>query len=178
MRGNLRRSHFLLTERLGETAAGFAGSYSRLQVSVISVTGNAGKALVVSLRNMTCRLKFVASALVVILLAMPLSALGSCWWQMTAVEHCTPRCPMMSAHAPSVTIQEAPANNSCCRVSAAKLTPASMPQGPSASGSRVAPTLIASALDTPAILTKSEPPDPLARASCPSAQSVFCTFLI
>src|ERR1035438_1011489 len=70
---------------------------------------------------MTWRFKLVASALVVILLAMPLSALGSCWWQMRAVEHCTPHCPMMSAHVPSVTIQEALANSSCCRVCLAKI---------------------------------------------------------
>jgi hypothetical protein len=112
-----------------------------------------------------------------ILLAMPLSALGSCWWQMTAVEHCTPHCPMMSAHAPSVAVQEVPANNSCCRVSAARPIPAFMGQAPSVSG-YVAPTFIASALDTPAVLTKAEPPDPLTRESCPSLQSVFCIFLI
>jgi hypothetical protein len=128
--------------------------------------------------NMTWRFKLVASTLVVILLAMPLSALGSCWLHMAPADHCTPHCPMMSGQAPSVTIQAAPANGSCCRVSAARPTPASLPQAPSGNGSRVAPTLIASALDTPAVLTKAEPPDPLARASCPSAQSVFCTFLI
>jgi hypothetical protein len=111
------------------------------------------------------------------LLAMPLSALGTCWLHMTPVEHCTPHCPMMSAHAPSITIQEAPANNSCCRVSAAKPTPAAMAQVPSVSGF-VAPTFTTSVLDTPAVLTKAEPPDPLTRESCPSLQSVFCTFLI
>jgi hypothetical protein len=111
------------------------------------------------------------------LLAMPLSALGSCFWHMAPVEHCTPHCPMMSAHAPSITIQEGPASNSCCRVSAARPTPVSMAQAPSVSG-YVAPTFTASALDTPAVLTKAEPPDPLTRESCPSLQSVFCTFLI
>ena len=126
---------------------------------------------------MTWRFKLVVSGLVLILLAMPLSALGSCWLHMSPVEHCTPHCPMMSAHAPSVTIQEAPANNSCCRVCAARPTPAFMAQAPSVSG-YVAPTFIASALDTPAVLTKADPPDPLGRASCPSLQSVFCTFLI
>src|SRR5271157_6325889 len=112
---------------------------------------------------MTCWFKLVAWALVMVVLVLPVSALGSCWLHMAPAEHCTPHCPMMSGQAPSVTIQEAPANGSCCRVSAAKLTPASMPQAPSASGSRMAPTLIASALDTPAILTKAELPDPLAR---------------
>jgi len=52
-----------------------------------------------------------------------------------------------------------------------------MAQAPSVS-SYVAPTFSVSALDIPAILTKAEPPDPLARASSPSLQSVFCTFLI
>jgi hypothetical protein len=128
---------------------------------------------------MTWRFKLVASALVMMLLAMPLSALGSCLWHMTPVEHCTPHCPMMkmSAEAPSVTIQAAPADNSCCQVSAARPTPASMPQAPSGSG-YVAPTFTASVLDVPAVLTKAEPPDPLTQTLCPSLQSVFCTFLI
>jgi hypothetical protein len=126
---------------------------------------------------MTWRFKLVASALVMMLLAMPLSALGSCLWHMAPVEHCTPHCPMMSAHAPSMTIQEALANSSCCRVSAARPTPVSVPQVPSVSG-YVAPTFTTSALDIAAILTKAEPPDPLAHASCLSLQSVFCTFLI
>jgi len=129
-------------------------------------------------KNMTWRFKLVASALVMILLATPLSALGTCWLYMTPVEHSTPHCPMMTmrTHAPSITIQSA-ANHSCCRVSAARPTPAFMAQAPSVS-SYVAPTFSVSALDIPAILTKAEPPDPLARASSPSLQSVFCTFLI
>jgi hypothetical protein len=52
-----------------------------------------------------------------------------------------------------------------------------MARVPSVSGF-VAPTFTASVLDVPAVLTKAEPPDPLARESCPSLQSVFCTFLI
>src|SRR5664280_1290511 len=40
---------------------------------------------------MTWRFKLVASGLVLILLAMPLSALGSCWLHMSPVEHCTCR---------------------------------------------------------------------------------------
>ena len=126
---------------------------------------------------MTWRFKLVASALVLILLATPLSAVASCWLHIARVEHCTPHCPMMSGHAPSVTIQEAPTNNSCCRVSAARPTPASLAQAPSVGG-YVAPTFIASALDIPVVLTKAEWRVPLARASCPSLQSVFCTFLI
>jgi hypothetical protein len=127
---------------------------------------------------MTWRFKFVAWALVMVVLAMPVSALGSCWLHMAAAKHGTPHCPMMSGHAPSITFQEAPTHGSCCQVSAARLTPASMPQAPGASGSRVAPTFNASALDIPAVLAKAEPPDPLAHASCPSSQSVLCTFLI
>jgi hypothetical protein len=127
---------------------------------------------------MTWRFKLVASALVIILLAMPLSALASCLWQMAATEHCTPHCPMMSGHVPSVTTQQAPANGSCCQVSAAKPTPTSVPQAPSGRRGIVAPTLNTSTLDAPAALSQAEPPDPLARASCPSPQSVFCTFLI
>jgi hypothetical protein len=128
---------------------------------------------------MTWRFKLVALALAMILLAMPLSALAACWLHMTPIEHCTPHCPMMkmSTRAPSVTVQAAPANNSCCRVSAARPIPAFMAQAPSVSGYG-APTFIASALDTPAVLTKAEPPDPLTRESCPSLQSVFCIFLI
>jgi hypothetical protein len=131
------------------------------------------------IKSMTWRFKLVASALVMILLGNPLSAVASCWLHMAPAKHCTPHCPMMmmSSHAPSVAIQEAPANNSCCRVSAARPTPASIAQVPSVSG-YVAPTFTASALDVPAVLTKAEPPDPLARASCPSLQSVFCTLLI
>jgi len=129
------------------------------------------------LKNMTWRFKLVASGLVLILLAMPLSALGSCLWHMAPTEHCTPHCPMMSGHAPSFSIQEALTNDSCCRVSAARPTPVSMPRAPNVSG-YVAPTFTVSVLDVPAIPTNAEPPDPLARASCPSLQSVFCTFLI
>src|SRR6266496_2694581 len=127
---------------------------------------------------MTCRFHLVASALVLVVLATPVSALASCWLHMAQAEHCTPHCPMMSRHASSVTIQEASPNGSCCRVSAARPTPASTPQAPSDSGSRVAPTFIASALDILTVLTQAEPPDPLARASCASPQSVFCTFMI
>ena len=129
------------------------------------------------LNNMTWRFKLVASALVMVVLVMPVSALGSCWLHMSPATHCTPHCPMMSGHAPSVTIQEAPTNNSCCQVSAARPTPASMAQAPSISD-YVAPTFIASALDIPTVLIKAEPPRPLARALYPSLQSVFCTFLI
>jgi hypothetical protein len=130
------------------------------------------------IQNMAWRFKLVATALATILLAMPMSALASCWWHMSAAEKCKPHCPMMSGHTSSVSVQEAPANGSCCQISAARPTPASIPQAPSASDSRVAPIFIASALDIPAVVTKAEPPDPLARASCPSLQSVFCTFLI
>lgn len=157
-------------------------SYRRLGVSTSGCDlghSQCGQASVVSLlRTMTWRFKIVAFALAITLLAMPMSALTSCWWHMSATEKCTPHCPMMSGHEPSTTIQEAPSNGSCCQVSAAKLPPASMPQAPSASGSRLAPTFIALALDIPAVLTKAEPPDPLARALRPSSQSVFCTFLI
>lgn len=148
------------------------------QAAVTSVTANAGATAVVSFNNMTSRFKLVAAGLVMVMLAMPASALASCWWNMASAEHCVPHCPMMSGHAPSVTIQEAPADGSCCQVSAAKPTPPSIPQAPTDSGARVAPTLRVSTLDGPVALTQSEPPDPLARASCPSLQSVFCTFLI
>jgi hypothetical protein len=128
---------------------------------------------------MTWRFKLVAAALAIILLAMPMSALTSCWWHMSAVEKCKPHCPMMSAHEPSVTIQETPGNSSCCQVSAAKPTPVSIPQAPTGSGAAaVTPTLSVSTLDAPAALTQASPPDPLARVYCPSLQSVFCTFLI
>jgi len=60
---------------------------------------------------------------------------------------------------------------------AAKSVPAPMAQVPGVGG-YAAPTLIASVLDVPTGPAKAEPPDPLARASCPSLQSVFCTFLI
>src|SRR5260370_38250139 len=114
-----------------------------------------------------------------VVLAMLLAGLASCWWHMPQAEHRTAHCPTMSAHVSAVTIQEALANGgSCCRVSSARPTPASMPQAPSDSGYGVAPTLTASALDIPTVPTKAEPPDPLVRASCPSLQSVFCTFLI
>jgi len=53
-----------------------------------------------------------------------LRARDQCRW------HCTPHCPMMSGHASSDTVQEAPASGSCCQVSAARPTPASMPQVP------------------------------------------------
>ena len=128
--------------------------------------------------NMRSRFKLVASALVTVVLAMPVSALAPCWLHMTPAEHCTPHCAMMSGHASSVTIQEAPSDSSCCRVSAARPTPASVPKAPSDSGSRLAPTFVAAALDIPTVPTRTEPFDPLARASCPSLQSVFCTFLI
>ena len=68
---------------------------------------------------MTWRFKLVAAALAVTLLAMPMSALTSCWWHMSAAEKCKPHCPMMSGHEPSVTIQETPGNSSlpsfCCQ---------------------------------------------------------------
>jgi hypothetical protein len=129
---------------------------------------------------MTWRFKLVASALVMILLGTPLSAVASCWLHMTPAEHCTPHCPMMmmmSVHEPSITIQESAVNHSCCRVSAGRPTPAFMTPAPSVSG-YVAPTLTPSVLDIPAVLTKAELPDPLARETYPSPQSVFCTFLI
>jgi hypothetical protein len=98
---------------------------------------------------------------------------------MSAAEKCKPHCPMMGGHEPSVTIQETPGNSSCCQVSAAKPTPASIPQAPTGSGAAgVTPTLSVSTLDAPVALTQGSPPDPLARVSCPSLQSVFCTFLI
>jgi len=125
---------------------------------------------------MTCRFKLVGWALVMVVLAMPLSALGSCWLQ-AAAGHCTSHCPMMGGHAPSFSMQKAPADGSCCQVSAARPAPAPMAQVPGVGGD-VAPTLIASVLDVPSGPAKAEPPDPLARASCPSLQSVFCTFLI
>jgi hypothetical protein len=127
---------------------------------------------------MTWRSKSVALALAVTLLAMPATALASCWLHMTEAEHCRPHCPMISGHTPSATVNSAPSSTSCCQVSAAKPTPAWMPQTPSGSGARVTPTLSASALDAPTTVTEAEPPDPLARASGLSLQAAFCTFLI
>ena len=128
-------------------------------------------------KNMTLRFKLVATALAVTLLAMPMSALTSCWWHMGAAEKCKPHCPMMSGHEPSVTIQETPGNSSCCQMSAAKPTPASIPKAPTGSAG-VTPSLTVSTLNAPVAQIQTSPPDPLARASCPSLQSVFCTFLI
>jgi hypothetical protein len=113
-----------------------------------------------------------------VVLAMPLSGLASCCWQLPQAEHCAPHCPTMSAPVSAVTIQQALANGSCCRVSSARPTPASLPEGSSGSGRRAAPTFIASALDIAEVPTKAELADPLARTSCPSSQSVFCIFLI
>ena len=113
-----------------------------------------------------------------ILLAMPLSALGSCLWHIAPSEHCTPHCPMMSGNSPSAGILEASANGSCCQVSAAKPTPASMPQAPTASSTGVAPTLSISTVDAPSAVVEFHPPDLTIRASVPSPQAVFCTFLI
>ena len=129
-------------------------------------------------KKMTWRFKFVASALVVILLAMPLSALGSCLWHMAPAEHCTPHCPMMSGQAPSFSIQEASADGSCCQVSAAKPTPASMPQAPTDSSTGMATTLHVSTLDAPSEVVEFHPPDLSIRASGPSPQAVLCTFLV
>ena len=129
-------------------------------------------------KNMTWRLKLVSSALVAILLAMPLSALGSCLWNMAPAEHCTPHCPMMSGHSPSASMQEASANGSCCQVSAAKPTPASMPQAPTASSTGVAPTLSISTLDAPSAVVEFHPPDLTVRASAASLQAILCTFLV
>jgi len=36
------------------------------------------------IKNMTRRFKLVASGLVMVVLAMPTSALASCWWHMVA----------------------------------------------------------------------------------------------
>jgi len=129
-------------------------------------------------RIVTSRFKLVALALMMTLLAMPMSALAHCWLHIATAKDCRPHCPMMGMQAPSTTVQAAPANTSCCQVSAAKPIPSSMPQSPSDSGARVAPTLSASALDVPTTVTKAEPPDPLARASGLSLQAAFCTFLI
>lgn len=127
---------------------------------------------------MTWRIKLVAAGLVLILLAMPLSALGSCLWHMVPAEHCTPHCPMMSGHAPSASIQEASANGSCCQVSAARPTPASMPQVPTNSSTGVAPTFSSSMLDVPSAVVEFHPPDLTIRVSVPSPQAVLCTFLV
>ncbi len=129
-------------------------------------------------KNMTWRFNLVASALVVILLAMPLSALGSCLWHMAPAEHCTPHCPMMSGQAPSFSIQEASADGSCCQVSAAKPTPASVPQAPTGRSTGVAPTFSVSTLDAPSAVVEFHPPDLTIRASAPSPQAVLCTFLV
>ena len=177
VRGNTRRSHFPLTRQFSETAA-----VCRIVVAITSGCdlrhSQCGHGTGSIINKMTWRFKLVASALVMVVLAMPASALVSCWWHMAQDEHCTPHCPMMSEHAPSVTMQEAPADGSCCQVSAARPTPASMPQAPTGSGAGVTPTLNVSTLDAPVALIQEKPPDPLARASCPSLQSVFCTFLI
>ncbi len=127
---------------------------------------------------MTWRFKLVASALVVILLAMPLSALGSCLWHMVPAEHCTPHCPVMGGQAPSFSIQEASADGSCCLVSAAKPTPASVPQAPSGSSIGAAPTFSVSTLDTPSRIVELKPPDLTIRVSVPSPQAVLCIFLV
>jgi len=128
---------------------------------------------------MTWRVKIVAFALTITLLAMPMSALTSCWWHMSAAEKCTPHCPMMSGHEPLLANQAAPANGSCCQVSAFRQTPASMPQAPTGAGALgVTPTLAVSTLDAPVAPTQASPADPLARAACPTLQSAFCTFLI
>ena len=116
--------------------------------------------------------------LAMVLLASPATALASCWMHMAAKKDCTPHCPMMAAPGPSITLQEVPASPSCCHVSAAKPTPASMPQAPTDSGARVPPTLSVSAIDAPTTMTNAAPPDPLARASGLSLQAAFCTFLI
>ena len=128
--------------------------------------------------NMTWRFKLVASALVMILLAMPLSALGACLWHMAPSEHCTPHCPMMSGQAPSFSIQEASADSSCCQVSAAKPTPVSVPQAPSGSTIGAAPTFSVSTLDTPSRVVELQPPDLTIRTSVPSPQAILCTFLV
>jgi len=128
--------------------------------------------------NMTWRFKLVASALVMILLAMPLSALGACLSHMAPSEHCTPHCPMMSGRTPSFSIQEASANSSCCQVSAANPTPVSLPLAPSASNIGVAPTSSASTLDTPSRVVELKAPDLTIRASLPSPQAILCTFLV
>ena len=130
------------------------------------------------LRNMTWRFKIVASMLAVILLASHATALGSCWLHMAGAKKGTPHCAMMNAQAKSATVRSAPSSTACCQVSATKPTPAVMPQAPSDSGARVVSILSTSALDAPTTVTKSEPPDPLARASGLSLQAVFCTFLI
>ncbi len=130
------------------------------------------------LKDMIWRFKLVASGLVLILLAMPLSALGSCLWHMAPAEHCTPHCPMMSRNAPSFSIQEALTNDSCCRVSAAKTTPASMPQAPTGNSTGVAPPCRVSTLDAPSAVVEFHPPDLTIRAAALSPQAVLCTFLI
>src|SRR5581483_1391221 len=127
---------------------------------------------------MAWRFKVVTSGLVLILLAMPLSALGSCLWHMAPAEHCTPHCPMMSGHAPSFNIQAASADGSCCQVSAAKPTPASVPQAPSGGSIGVVPTFRVSTLDTPSAVMEFQPPGLTIRASAPSPQAVLCIFLV
>ena len=128
--------------------------------------------------NMTWRFKLVASALVMLLLAMPLSALGACLWHMAPSEHCTPHCPMMRGRTPSFSIQEASSDGSCCQVSAAKPTQVSLALAPSASNFGVAPASSVSTLDAPSAVVEFHPPDLIIRASAPSPQAILCTFLV
>ena len=124
------------------------------------------------------RSKLVGSMLALILLATHAMAFDSCWLHMATAKKGTPHCDMMSAPTSSDDVSPAKSSTSCCQMSAARPTAASMAQTPGDSGARVIPTLSASALDAPITVTNAEPPDPLARASGLSLQAVFCTFLI
>jgi hypothetical protein len=108
-------------------------------------------------------------------LAMPASALVSCWAPAGMSAAC-PLCPLMSRHAAPLMVQTAPAGMPCCNVSSAKPTPASVPAIPTTTALLAPPaaTLVTMVVAVP------RHSDAGQHSALPpvSPQAVLCTFLI
>jgi hypothetical protein len=128
---------------------------------------------------MSWRLKLVAMLLAFTALAMPASALPLCWMHMPAAQKCAPHCPMMAGHDSSVSVIQALDLSSCCRISAAKPTPTTLPQVPTSTFAGVLSQRTASSADVPAEAHAPSPPrDLIPDSPFPGLQAVLCTFLI
>jgi hypothetical protein len=126
--------------------------------------------------------KFVALVLAVGLLALPETALSTCWTNFDEAQHgCGLDCPMMAmrnAHHAADTVQAVTSGTSCCDISSGKPNPTSQLQFPT-NGSRTAATPLQSgtfaAVIVPARCDSPASTPPLHSAS---PQAVLCTFLI
>jgi hypothetical protein len=121
------------------------------------------------------RFKFVSIVLGMTLFISQAAAVSACWIPMLAMHEMAMDDAGMRANVPSVNVQQGPASNSCCEVSAAKVPAVSMPPAPERGATNTA---------TPATLAFEVPPT--ARNAEAKAQprgsgsfrATLCVFLI